>query len=683
MNIDETINLLISQVQDTITTNGNNEIAAVAHRGTLISILEQLRLILNQPSTYVLDQFPPYDPLTTYEGSVGVVVQFNSQLWLFVDEIDKTGITPGTLVTAWAPFSMLELAHAQNTDKKLAEFTSNEVSAAEIRALLDISIGGTALVRKDGTTPFTGPQAGVLPTAPAHLVTRAYADNLIRPIWENLPGFTDTGQFKDVAYGQGVWVAVENNSDQVYRSLDDGDTWASAPIGVVLFPSKIDYGNGTFILTSPGGGIYRSVDNGLSWSGVVNGGAYSAISYCGGSNWVAIDGANKSIAYSDDNGLTWVVRATMTNLVPCVGIASDGSRVVALFQSGLNRIVYSDDFGFTWNNATGFTDGTFTSISYGGSAWLVGASSPGSEPELRRSVDGAAWVDLSAGPGNGIDFLAYGNNTFKATLNNSTEVLYSTDRGITWFTEVGLINSLGTVSIKYGSGVWLTIKGQTGIKATRIRQAIIIEGPPGVKGADGLTTSINNIQQVAGDVPLTLDDIPNGIIYVKYTAALVRSLGRDSGAVFPSTPNDRQFFYRTDVGLTFYYDAAREKWLSELKKSAFFQSNTTLGSPTIDNVLNNGLTNRVYLAGADWVLTGIEVANQSPTFVGSVNLSDNIGAVGTVFSFPVVVDDLGSKNSFLIDQIIASPEYLLCTVDVSSGGCQRAHVTLYFQMTLI
>ncbi len=135
--VTETINLLIAQVQDTITTNGAKEIKAVDHRALLIEILEKLGELLDEPGAYLLTQFPPYVSDQLYIGGTELVVTHGGKLWAFVSEDDVTGVEPGTAVNTWYPISSLSLAHRRNRDTLLAQFTAYEVSAQEIREMLD------------------------------------------------------------------------------------------------------------------------------------------------------------------------------------------------------------------------------------------------------------------------------------------------------------------------------------------------------------------------------------------------------------------------------------------------------------------------------------------------------------------------------------------------------------------
>ena len=49
----------------------------------------------------------------------------------------STGVTPGTDITKWVITSAGEFAHVQNTDTKLASGTSNEVTASQLKIVVD------------------------------------------------------------------------------------------------------------------------------------------------------------------------------------------------------------------------------------------------------------------------------------------------------------------------------------------------------------------------------------------------------------------------------------------------------------------------------------------------------------------------------------------------------------------
>lgn len=80
-----------------------------------------------------------YDNVATYELSQAVT--YNGRTWVYVNATPTDGITPGTDITYWVEIDPTALIHRRNSDTKLAEFTADEVSAADLKTLLDLSEG--------------------------------------------------------------------------------------------------------------------------------------------------------------------------------------------------------------------------------------------------------------------------------------------------------------------------------------------------------------------------------------------------------------------------------------------------------------------------------------------------------------------------------------------------------------
>lgn len=98
--------------------------------------------------------------------------------------------------------------------------------------------------------------------------------------WEEVHRPSGGGAFTRLSYGAGVWLAAQGGSDssaaRVWRSSDDGDSWASATLPVL--------GRVTFIAETGGNwmaGTYRSVESR----------EYTVRSMDGGTSW--IDGTNR------------------------------------------------------------------------------------------------------------------------------------------------------------------------------------------------------------------------------------------------------------------------------------------------------------------------------------------------------------------------------------------------------
>ncbi len=91
--------------------------------------------------------------------------------------------------------------------------------------------------------------------------------------------------FGNAAYGNGVWIATSNSFDNVYRSTDNGVTWA--PVAVPDSMGGIDFGNGLFVMQAASSDeIYTSTD-GLTWTLTeVTGGDVSLVRYYKDCNFI-------------------------------------------------------------------------------------------------------------------------------------------------------------------------------------------------------------------------------------------------------------------------------------------------------------------------------------------------------------------------------------------------------------
>lgn len=137
-----TLNELLTYLQAEIAPNGNQEITGQRHQDVVVTIAQSLvNIVASIPPTTV-NQFPPYDADHVYAGGVEVIVRSANKLWLFVSADDQVGVTPGTNGLVWQEISAAQLAHFRNQDTHLGQGTPSQVSAVELRALLDRETDG-------------------------------------------------------------------------------------------------------------------------------------------------------------------------------------------------------------------------------------------------------------------------------------------------------------------------------------------------------------------------------------------------------------------------------------------------------------------------------------------------------------------------------------------------------------
>lgn len=128
---------LITYLTGQIGPNGDQEITGQRHQDVVVTIAQSLvNIVASIPPTTV-NQFPPYNAGTVYTGGLEVVVRHSGKLWLFVSSTNQLAVTPGTNALVWQELTAVQLAHFRNQDQMLDQGGPNEVTAAQLRALLN------------------------------------------------------------------------------------------------------------------------------------------------------------------------------------------------------------------------------------------------------------------------------------------------------------------------------------------------------------------------------------------------------------------------------------------------------------------------------------------------------------------------------------------------------------------
>lgn len=171
-----------------------------------------------------------------------------------------------------------------------------------------------------------------------------------------------------IEYADGKLFVATNNNSRMYTSTDFGDTFIAEGGNLALLSPRagtsgpgISMIGGTLVSPS----IYNSSTS--AWDVAVSGSMTHDIEYLAQDTIWACSGnvSSGTTRYSHDNGLTWtdVVSEPNTDIgggvisaSPALSIGKVGSRI--LIGTVLNGfpILYSDDYGSTWNasNATGY-----------------------------------------------------------------------------------------------------------------------------------------------------------------------------------------------------------------------------------------------------------------------------------------------------------------------------------------
>jgi len=206
---------------------------------------------------------------------------------------------------------------------------------------------------------------------------------------------------KDIAYGNGIFVAISSDAFSSCFTSTDGNTWTyrrfhTAAAQNTFAGRRIKYLNGNFIILSASTIIFTSTD-GITWT-------------------------QRTTPNTTKNDIIW----TGTNYVACT--------------SDNGQLIYSSDLS-TWTAVSGFGSSVGTSIiiedlTHLGNGTIIAVARFGCI--LKSTNHGVSW-SLKRAPSISIyDFcsVAYSatDNELVAVTKTTNQIAYSTDQGDTWQT---------------------------------------------------------------------------------------------------------------------------------------------------------------------------------------------------------------------------------------------------------
>ena len=266
-------------------------------------------------------------------------------------------------------------------------------------------------------------------------------EHIVPPTTWTAATAAEQNEWKSIAYGRGIFVAVSRTGTNRVMYSSDGINWASASAAEANNWIDVTYGDGKFVAVSSDGTnqVMYSTDA-ITWTGVVPpiSGQWYSITY-GNGVFVALSWDSPTGQYQmySTDAINWSANNTIdTNSWRDV-IYADG-KFVAVSYNGTNRVAYSTD-GINWtaasgavNENTGNEDG-WKCIAYGNGKFVVGATTGGPR-RIMYSSDAITWKMISNPPQTYGQWqgITYSNGYFVAVSDTGTNrVMYSTD-GINW-----------------------------------------------------------------------------------------------------------------------------------------------------------------------------------------------------------------------------------------------------------
>ncbi len=242
----------------------------------------------------------------------------------------------------------------------------------------------------------------------------------------NVSGFPSERFLTDVAFGNGLWIAVGGqflpptsdivgfNDNPGVASSTNGVTWAVSSAGADFLPAAIAYGDGRFVAV---GNVIDASQQGTHSGAAVSTNAVtwtlgnpaittSALNGLAFGNGIFVAVGDAGSIFSSPDGLVWTRRDSGTTAY-LSGVAHGDGQFVAVACAGSPTVLTSPD-GFAWHPQNIST--SFLGIAYG-SAQYVAVGLRGS---ICSSSNGISWTPHNSGTNADLYGIAFGGGRFVA-----------------------------------------------------------------------------------------------------------------------------------------------------------------------------------------------------------------------------------------------------------------------------
>jgi hypothetical protein len=261
--------------------------------------------------------------------------------------------------------------------------------------------------------------------------------------WQQLSPFPRSANLVDLAYGNGIFVAVDHRGN--IASSPDGLAWTEHATGLQRPLTAVTWGNGQFVALT-WGGVLTSAD-GRNWTIHPSENTSNATDLVWGDGRYVSVGRGGWVSTSTD-GTTWraVYSGTSADLE---SVAYGNSRYVAVGSGGA---VFTSADGMKWLKGVSGTEANLYSVAYGGGQFLAAGSSAASGI-VAASVDGLQWT-IQTFPGDlqrtaGLHRVVWGAHGW---VISGSSGLYTSADGRNWTLHTGPDIDLVGASLAAGGG---------------------------------------------------------------------------------------------------------------------------------------------------------------------------------------------------------------------------------------
>ena len=236
---------------------------------------------------------------------------------------------------------------------------------------------------------------------------------------------TSSSSLMAMTFGNGLFVAVGQSG--AAATSPDGITWTSRTMPTSVAWNTVTYGNGTFVALASSGLNAATSTNGTTWTArtIPSGYMWNSVTY-GNGLFVGVTYYDNSVIVSSNNGTSWTAyNPSMNNMF---SVVYGNSLFVVVGNSGSNTDnvgVKTSTNGQTWTART-IPVANWKSVVYANGTFIaISEQTYDSVAMAATSLDGITWTKRTV-PANAYFYqIAYGNNQLVAVAENSIQSLSS------------------------------------------------------------------------------------------------------------------------------------------------------------------------------------------------------------------------------------------------------------------
>lgn len=259
---------------------------------------------------------------------------------------------------------------------------------------------------------------------------------------------TTSAEWRSVAYGNGVFIAVSSTGTNRVMKSADGVNWIQIAV-VTNGWHSVTFGNGLFVAVAYSGTnrVMYSAD-GTTWNTIaVEANEWRSVTF-GNGVFIAVASTGTNRVMKSTDGIIWT--PVLVDTSSWWSITYGNGVFVAVAPFGTNKVMRSTD-GVTWTTAT-VEASEWRSVTYGNGMFvavaLVGTN------RVMRSTDGITWT-VNTLVASGWRSVGYGNGVFIAVASTgSTRMAFSTD-GTNWYYKT--VPTVEWYTIVFGDGLFVVL----------------------------------------------------------------------------------------------------------------------------------------------------------------------------------------------------------------------------------